>query len=82
MELATIFGGVIVSFLAQILKNKVGSRPLLTMGIVISLSILGGIAYTYLSSMGYWESFMGILATAGATYAYVIKNYGDFVKGE
>ena len=76
MEIATIFG-VIVSFLTQVLKNKTGSRPLVTMGMVIGLSIVGGIAYTYLSSMGYWESFVGIFATAGATYGYIIKNYKE-----
>lgn len=74
MELALVFGGVIVSLIVQWMKTAFNGNTAATMAAVVAMSLVGGIAYTLLTQFGLWESFLGVLTSAGAFYAFIIKN--------
>lgn len=69
-----IFLGVIVSTIVQIIKNYTGTTKTGTMVAVVSLSFVGALCYWLLAKYNLWESFYQILITAGAFYAFIIKN--------
>ncbi len=77
MEIALVFGGVVVSLLVNYLKKIFESSGISTIAIVVVISLLGGVAYTLMTQYGLWESFIGVLASAGAFYAFVIKSLDD-----
>lgn len=74
MELALLLGGVIVSLIIEAVKGHFGGSTTATMIAVVVMSLVGGIAYTLLTHFGLWESFIGVLVSAGAFYAFIIKN--------
>lgn len=74
MELALVFGGVVVSLIIEAIKSHFGGSTTATMTAVVIFSLVGGIAYTLLTHFGLWESFIGVLISAGAFYAFIIKN--------
>lgn len=73
MELGLIFGGVIVSVIVQVLK-KWGTGALWNIVMVVALSIIGGAGMFLLKSWDLWNSFLQILTSAGAFYAFILKN--------
>lgn len=77
MEIALVFGGVVVSFLVEILKRKFGTSTIGTMGIVVGLSIVGGVGYSLIQHFGWLNAAIQILAVCGAFYAFIIKNVND-----
>lgn len=77
MEIALIFGGIVVSLLIEFVKNKLKLSAFGVMAFVVGLSLLGGLAYQALLAYGYWEAFIGVVASAGAFYAFIIKNLKD-----
>lgn len=74
MELALIFGGVVVSLIIEAIKGYFNGSTTATMIAVAVMSLVGGIVYTLLTHYGLWESFIGVLVSAGAFYAFIIKN--------
>lgn len=74
MELALLFGGVVVSLIVEMIKTKLGGSTSATMAVVVILSLLGGVIYTALTYFQLWEAFLGIIISAGAFYAFIIKN--------
>lgn len=74
MELALVFGGVAVSLLVQWLKKAFGTAKVGTMTIVVVLALVGGIGFQLLSHYGLWEAFIQVLVSAGAFYAFIVKN--------
>lgn len=78
-DAALVFGGVIVSLLVTFIKKKAGTSTWGTMVSVVVLSLMAGGLYMSLVHFGYWESVLKVFATAGAFYAYVIKNFGDLL---
>ena len=74
MELALVFGGVIVSLVIEFVKSAFGGNKMATMAAVVVLSLLGGIVYALLTHFALWESFLGVFISAGAMYAFIIKN--------
>lgn len=74
MELALVFGGVVVSLIVQMIKSAFNGSTTATMIAVVLISLAGGVAYTLLTQFGLWESFLGVLTSAGAFYAFIIKN--------
>ena len=77
MEIALIFGGVVVSLIVQFAKTQLKLTPFGTMALVAALSLAGGFAYQALLAYGYWEAFIGVVASSGAFYAFIIKNVKD-----
>lgn len=77
METALIFGGVLVSLVVQFIKNKANLNAAGVMLVVAGLSLAGGLAYQALLHYGYWEAFVQVLVSAGAFYAFIIKNVKD-----
>lgn len=77
MEIALIFGGVIISLVVEFAKNKLKLNAAGVMAFVAGLSLLGGVAYKVLLAYGLWEAFVGVLVAAGAFYAFIIKNVKD-----
>lgn len=74
MESALVFGGVAVSLLVQFIKNKLALSTTSTMGLVALLSLGGGVAFYFLQMFGLWEAVLQVLISAGAFYAFVVRN--------
>jgi len=77
MEIALVFGGVLISLVIQLLKKRLALTSTGVMVTVVVLSLLGGVAYRYLLSYGLWESFIAVITSAGAFYAFILKNISD-----
>ena len=77
MEIALIFGGILVSLIVEFVKNKAKLNTAGTMIFVAALSLGGGVLYKVLLAYGLWEAFIGVIASAGAFYAFIIKNVKD-----
>lgn len=82
MEIALIFGGILVSLVVEFAKNKLKLNTFGTMVFVAALSLIGGVAYKVLLAYGLWEAFIGVVASAGAFYAFIIKNVKDISASE
>lgn len=82
MEIALVFGGVVVSLLVEFVKRKWNLSASGVMLFVAGLSLVGGIAYKVLLAYGMWEAFVGVLVAAGAFYAFVIKNVKDVAQAD
>lgn len=82
MEIALIFGGILVSLVVEFAKNKLKLNTAGTMVFVAALSLVGGVAYKVLLAYGLWEAFIGVIASAGAFYAFIIKNVKDISSSE
>lgn len=79
MELIIFLAGAVVSLLSLVLKKYFKTKPIATLAIVLVLSLVGGFAVEYIKTAGYWNSLIQILTTAGAFYAFIIKNITDGV---
>lgn len=77
METAIIFGGVLVSLVVEFAKKKLNLNTAGVMAFVAVLALAGGVAYKALLAYGMWEAFVGVLVSAGAFYAFIIKNVKD-----
>lgn len=69
------FIGIVVSLLIQWLKTKYGTSNWKTLAILLTVSIVAALIYTYFSYLGVWESVAAILTTAGAFYAFIIQRF-------
>ena len=74
MDLTLIFGGVVVSLIVQFAKNYFTTSRVGTLAVVVGLSLLGGAASWYLQYAGLLDSFLQILASSAAIYAFIVKN--------
>lgn len=67
--------GIAVSLLVQWLKSAFPTSGWKTIGVLIGVSIVASLIYTYLVHVGLWGSVAQILTTAGAFYAFVIQRF-------
>ena len=68
--------GSVVSLVLFGLKKWLGeTKEWVTLLGVLILSVLGAGIVFYLQNIGVWESFLGILTTAGAFYAFIIRRF-------
>lgn len=67
--------GAFVSLLVQWLKNHFGTSQYKTLCVLMFLSVLGAAMYTYLVSVGYWQTVANILVLASAFYAIVLQRF-------
>lgn len=74
MDSALIFGGVAVSLVIEFISQKFGPKSFITMALVVLFSLLGGVAFYFLKMFGLWEASLQILVSAGAFYAFIIRN--------
>ena len=65
--------GVIVSLAVNFIKNKFGVSSGKTKLITLGLCIAGGTAFYFLSKMAIWETIVGVLLTATAFWAFILK---------
>lgn len=77
MEIALVFGGVLVSLLVEFVKTKLKLSVFGVMVFVAVLSLIGGFAYQAMLAYGLWEAFIGVVVSAGAFYAFILKNVKD-----
>lgn len=80
MDIALIFGGVVVSLVVQFVKSYFKTNTAATMLVVVGLSLVGGVGYMALLHFGLWQSFLQVLVAAGAFYAFILKNVTDATK--
>lgn len=74
MDSLLIFLGVAVSLAVELVKNRFGTSPTVTMGTVVVLALAAAGACYFLKLAGLWEAVLEILTTAGAFYAFIIRN--------
>jgi len=74
MEVTLLFLGVLVSAVVQLIKKYAGTNTLTTVIATVILALGAAIASQVLSYYGWTEAFMQILTTAGAFYAFIIRN--------
>ena len=73
MEIAIV--GAVVSLFTQWAKKQFGTNEYRTLAIVAVASLIAAAIYTYLKASGYWETFYGVLITAGASYAFIVARF-------
>jgi CHASE2 domain-containing sensor protein len=73
MELIIL--GSAVSLLVQWLKTMFGTKEYLTLAILLFISLVAAVCYTYLVAIGYWQTVAAILLTAGAFYTFVLQRF-------
>lgn len=73
MDPATLFLGVVVSTLVQMWKRVFGKSGLAVTIIAVVMSLLGAVAYALAAEADYIDSIVSVLTTAGAFYAFIIK---------
>ena len=74
MEIALLFIGVVVSAIVQFIKTRWETKPLVTVFSTIGMAVFAAIGVWFLEYFGWMEAFMQIIMTAGAFYAFIIRN--------
>lgn len=74
MSLSLVFAGVVVSLLVQYLKRALSTTKQGTLAIMAVIAIAGAVGFSILEMYGMVDSLIQIVATAGAFYAFIIKN--------
>lgn len=82
MDPILLLAGAVVSLLTLGVKKYAGTSSVGSLAAVLAFSLVAAGGSYFLQRAGMWESTLQILTTAGAFYAYFIKNGEDFVKGE
>lgn len=77
MEAIALLGGVAVSVIVQIVKNKLGTSTGVTLITVLALSLAAAGLYEVLQWSGYWEGFVQTLAVAGSVYTFIIRRFEE-----
>lgn len=73
----TVFLGVIVSGSVQWLKGKFATDKAGTLLIVAGASFVIAVGIYFLQNFNLWQTFLGILASAAAVYAFIIQHFED-----
>lgn len=69
-----MFGGVVASVFVQFIKNKLGFGTYATLATLLGVSLAAAAGYMTLQHFGLLTSFLQLVTTAGAFYAFFIKN--------
>lgn len=67
--------GIVVSLLVQLIKNKLGTDTLGTLGSVLVISIAAAGIYVAFSGSDFWPLIVQTLTVAGAFYAFIIQRF-------
>lgn len=70
-----IIVGAGVSLLIEWLKSKMNLGEYKTLFALVLVSVVAAAGYTYLVSVGYWETVANVLVLAGAFYTFVIARF-------
>jgi hypothetical protein len=65
--------GVSLSIIIEAIKTKWGPTSNTTKGITVILSIILGTGYYFLAGTIWWQAVLGVLASASAFYAILLK---------
>lgn len=65
----------IVTTITQLIKANFGTEGWKSRGVLVGLSLLGGVAYYFLANTAYWLSILQVLAFANTIYAFIIKPF-------
>ena len=74
MSLGLIFAGVVVSLVVQYLKKALDTTKTGTLTIMAIIAIVAAIIFSVLDMYGLTDSLLQMITTAGAFYAFIIKN--------
>jgi len=69
--------GVALTFVIQLIKNAFGTSSLKTKGLTILLSIVIGLLYYWVRTTQWYETILGVLGAASATWALLINKGSD-----
>ncbi len=75
MDVALLFGGVVVSVIVQLIKVYLKTEKVWTLTIFIVLSLIASTVAWYIKRADAWESFIQIASGAGLLYTFFIKNF-------
>jgi len=67
--------GSVVSLIVQYIKTKYPSNAAMTMALVLALSVATAGLFHLIVGLGMWEGVKDILITAGAFYAFVLRQF-------
>lgn len=70
-----ILFGALVSFIVEGLKRKLGTDEWQTLGVLLIVALGAGLFKHLAVEFGFWQSFIEIIAYAGASWAFIIKRF-------
>lgn len=82
MDPLLLITGAAVSLITMVIRKYAGTSSIGTLAFVLGLSVGASVGAFYLQHAGLWESFLQIITTAGAFYAFFIKNVQDISAGK
>lgn len=65
--------GSALSLLMQWAKAHLGGYPLGNKLVIVAASLVVGSAYYFLQDTAYWQTVLGVLASASTFYAFFLK---------
>ena len=65
--------GAALSFVVQVIKTKLNTSPLISKGLTIILAVAVGGIYFWIRSTVWWETILGILASATTVWAFFLR---------
>lgn len=74
MDMSLLFLGVLVSAFVQVIKKYLGTNTLGTLLATLILSVVCAVGAYFLKYFGWMDAFMQIITSAGAFYAFIIRN--------
>jgi hypothetical protein len=78
MEITDFLGitvvGILLSLAVQLLKEKWPAKPVVVKLLTLTFSVLVGGAYWFLRDTPIWPTIIGVLTTASAVWALLLKN--------
>ena len=74
MDTTLLFGGIVISLVIEALKSQFNLSGWKTGGVLVLMAMAGAVASFYLQKVGLWASFLQIATTAGAFYAFFVRN--------
>lgn len=72
LEIAVI--GSALALVIQLIKTKFGLDSVKTKILTLSLSVLLGASYYFLSQTAIWQTILGILASASTVWAFLLRD--------
>lgn len=69
--------GIFASLLTQWLKSAFPTSGWKTLVVLLGVSVFSSVVYTYLVSVGLWDSIASVLVTAGAFYAFILQRFEE-----
>jgi len=66
--------GAVLAMMVQFIKNKYGLDSIKTKAMTLALAIVIGAGYYFLSQTIWWQTILGVLASASTVWAILLKS--------